>query len=295
MRLQWSTPEITPRAYLLTRSDGTLQSLTPQNCALALPEQIAAGNVGMTMLSDGLALIHSEMNFRESLTIHEQHERRRIFQLCFCLEGDWQWDFGSSSLSTQPMRCSLQQGFFDRCTSFFAAGHLLVGDCPVTTQDFATTPQMRRVLDEIANCPPERSLRRLFLESKALELIVLFCDMLSPAPAAPPLTRDTNACLDKARAFIDARYLHPPTTREIARACYLSETALRRGFKARFGCTVYEYILERRLRMAHDLLECGRYKVKDVAWMVGYTNVSHFIDAFRKHYCLTPGECLRER
>lgn len=134
------------------------------------------------------------------------------------------------------MRCSLQQGFFDRCTSFFAAGtrcrtlslsleparypdladtlaagHLLVGDCPVTTQDFATTPQMRRVLDEIANCPPERSLRRLFLESKALELIVLFCDMLSPAPAAPPLTRDTNACLDKARAFIDARYLHPPT------------------------------------------------------------------------------------
>lgn len=217
MRLQWSTPEITPRTYLLTRSDGTPQSLTPQNCALALPEQIAAGNVGMTMLSDGLTLIHSEMNFRESLTIHEQHERRRIFQLCFCLEGDWQWDFGSSSLSTQPMRCSLQQGFFDRCTSFFAAGarcrtlslsleparypdladtlaaaHLLVGDCPVTTQDFATTPQMRRVLDEITDCPPERSLRRLFLESKALELIVLFCDMLSLAPAAPPLTRDTN-------------------------------------------------------------------------------------------------------
>lgn len=154
---------------------------------------------------------------------------------------------------------------------------------------------MRRVLDEIADCPPERSLRRLFLESKALELIVLFCDMLSLAPAAPPLTRDTNACLDKARAFIDARYLHPPTTREIARACYLSETALRRGFKARFGCTVYEYILERRLRMAHDLLESGRYKVKDVAWMVGYTNVSHFIDAFRRHYGLTPGECLRER
>ena len=63
MRLQWSTPEITPRAYLLTRSDGTPQSLTPQNCALVLPEQIAAGNVGMTMLSDGLSLIHSEMIF----------------------------------------------------------------------------------------------------------------------------------------------------------------------------------------------------------------------------------------
>ena len=173
MRLQWFTPEITPRAYLLTRSDGTLQSLTPQNCALALPEQIAAGNVGMTMLSDGLSLIHSEMTFRESLTIHEQHERRRIFQLCFCLEGDWQWDFGSSSLSTQPMRCSLQQGFFDRCTSFFAAGarcrtlslsleparypdladtlaaaHLLVGDCPVTNAGFchnaADAPRARR-------------------------------------------------------------------------------------------------------------------------------------------------------
>lgn len=31
-------------------------------------------------------------------------------------------------------------------------------------------------------------------------------------------------------------------------------------------------------------------KVKDVVWMVGYTNASHFIDAFKKRYGITPGE-----
>ena len=40
----------------------------------------------------------------------------------------------------------------------------------------------------------------------------------------------------------------------------------------------------------YRLLQSGKYKVKDVVWMVGYTNASHFIDAFKKRYGVTPGE-----
>ena len=53
---------------------------------------------------------------------------------------------------------------------------------------------------------------------------------------------------------------------------------------------VYEYIVEKRMEMAYRLLQSGKYKVKDVVWMVGYTNASHFIDAFKKRYGVTPGE-----
>lgn len=44
------------------------------------------------------------------------------------------------------------------------------------------------------------------------------------------------------------------------------------------------------MEMAYRLLQSGKYKVKDVVWMVGYTNASHFIDAFKKRYGVTPGE-----
>ena len=44
------------------------------------------------------------------------------------------------------------------------------------------------------------------------------------------------------------------------------------------------------MEMAYRLLQSGKYKVKDVVWMVGYTNASHFIDTFKKRYGVTPGE-----
>ncbi|HJB27632.1 MAG TPA: helix-turn-helix domain-containing protein [Candidatus Blautia faecavium] len=33
-----------------------------------------------------------------------------------------------------------------------------------------------------------------------------------------------------------------------------------------------------------------KYKVKDVVWMVGCSNTSHFIATFKKRYGITPGE-----
>ncbi len=42
------------------------------------------------------------------------------------------------------------------------------------------------------------------------------------------------------------------------------------------------------MEMAYRLLQSGKYKVKDVVWMVGYTNASHFIDAFKKDMALRP-------
>ncbi|WP_302795332.1 helix-turn-helix domain-containing protein [Cloacibacillus evryensis] len=70
----------------------------------------------------------------------------------------------------------------------------------------------------------------------------------------------------------------------------MSETKLKRGFKNCFGCTVYEYMVEKRMELAHSLLSSGKYKVKDVVWMAGYSNAGHFIKMFRKRYGLTPGE-----
>ena len=72
--------------------------------------------------------------------------------------------------------------------------------------------------------------------------------------------------------------------------CYLSEAKLKRGFKACFGCTVYEYVVEKRMEMACRLLQSGKYRVKDVVWMTGYSNAGHFIDTFRKRYGVTPSE-----
>ena len=132
---------------------------------------------------------------------------------------------------------------------------------------------------------------KLYLEGKVLELLSLFCDeAIGKQKNTKDISREDYRCLMKAREIIDNHFLHPLTIAQIAEQCFLSETKLKQGFKICFNCTVYEYIVEKRMEMAYRLLQSGKYKVKDVVWLVGYTNASHFIDAFKKRYGVTPGE-----
>ena len=129
------------------------------------------------------------------------------------------------------------------------------------------------------------------MEGKVLELLSLFCDeVVGKQSGDKEISREDHRCLQNAREMIDHHFLHPLTIQQIAQECFLSETKLKQGFKTCFNCTVYEYIVEKRMEMAYRLLQSGKYKVKDVVWMVGYTNASHFIDAFKKRYGVTPGE-----
>ena len=197
----------------------------------------------------------------------------------------------SSEQPYHTLSISLEEGRFSSLTEDLEAAHLIRRDDKICTHVFSTTPEIRLVLQQLLDCPPERKLRKLYLEGKVLELLSLFCDeAIGKQKNTKDISREDYRCLMKAREIIDNHFLHPLTIAQIAEQCFLSETKLKQGFKICFNCTVYEYIVEKRMEMAYRLLQSGKYKVKDVVWMVGYTNASHFIDTFKKRYGVTPGE-----
>lgn len=65
------------------------------------------------------------------------------------------------------------------------------------------------------------------------------------------------------------------------------------GFKRCFGVTVNDYVVEKRLEAAIRLLKTGKHTVQEVTWMVGYSHTGYFIELFRKHYGISPGEMLK--
>ena len=190
------------------------------------------------------------------------------------------------------MSISLEEGRFSSLTEDLEAAHLIRRDDKICTHVFSTTPEIRLVLQQLLDCPPERKLRKLYLEGKVLELLSTRSrvEAIGKQKNTKDISREDYRCLMKAREIIDNHFLHPLTIAQIAEQCFLSETKLKQGFKICFNCTVYEYIVKKRMEMAYRLLQSGKYKVKDVVWMVGYTNASHFIDAFKKRYGVTPGE-----
>lgn len=316
MLLQWSAPEYMPHSFLVS-GDGTAFRKTG-NC-FDLTEQVADGLVDMSELSKGLFLVQSEMSFKHETELCEEYPERKLFQLSFCMDGICEWNYCKKSgehYRLSPTQCSLQCGTISQCVSHFSSeqpyrtlsisldrgrflplveemeeAHLIRRDNKICTHVFSTTPEIRLVLQQLWDCPPERKLRKLYLEGKVLELVSLFCDEVIDARKNDKgLSKEDYRYLIQARELIDKHFLHPLTISQIAEQCFLSETKLKQGFKICFNCTVYEYIVEKRMEMAHRLLQNGKYKVKDVVWMVGYSNASHFIDAFKKRYGITPGE-----
>jgi AraC-like DNA-binding protein len=79
-----------------------------------------------------------------------------------------------------------------------------------------------------------------------------------------------------------------PTIKQLSREVGLNEFNLKTGFKEIYGKPVYTYLKEHRIQYAQKLLNERELRVNEIAELVGYSNVSHFIDAFKKKYGLTP-------
>lgn len=80
------------------------------------------------------------------------------------------------------------------------------------------------------------------------------------------------------------------TVTALARRVHLSPSALSRAFRETTGRSPYQYLKEARLVRARELLVEGRHGSTDVAYIVGYISVSHFIKEFRNRFGATPGE-----
>lgn len=74
-----------------------------------------------------------------------------------------------------------------------------------------------------------------------------------------------------------------------------SISSFQRDFKRIYGTSPRKWLTMRRLQKAKTLLEQGQTNVTDVAFALGYENISHFIRAFQERYGVTPGELLKRR
>lgn len=75
----------------------------------------------------------------------------------------------------------------------------------------------------------------------------------------------------------------------VADRLYVNSSYLSRLFKQEMGKPFTNYVQERKMERAKQLLLSGS-KVYDAASMVGYKDVSHFTRVFRKYWGVTPGE-----
>jgi AraC-like DNA-binding protein len=87
----------------------------------------------------------------------------------------------------------------------------------------------------------------------------------------------------------------PPRLSSIAKTVALSESTLKRYFKIIYGKSFYEYYLNRKMELARTLMMQRPYMVNEIAEMMGYEKVSHFIEIFKKHHGFSPGSIKKKQ
>lgn len=92
----------------------------------------------------------------------------------------------------------------------------------------------------------------------------------------------------EAKEILIANLQQSPTLKELAKQVALNEYNLKTGFKEIYGSTVHGFVSDYKMSKARELITKREYQIAEIADQMGYTNVSHFISAFKKKYGVTP-------
>jgi AraC-like DNA-binding protein len=96
----------------------------------------------------------------------------------------------------------------------------------------------------------------------------------------------------KAREILVQQIGEPITIKELSRKVAINECYLKKGFKELFGTTVFDFYQGQRMEHAKYLLYEKGLSVTEVSVILGYSSISHFSTAFKKHTGLKPCELL---
>src|SRR5215831_17477893 len=93
---------------------------------------------------------------------------------------------------------------------------------------------------------------------------------------------DVRERLSHARKFIDESYHLPLDLTKISRQACLSRYHFLRLFRDAFNTTPHQYLIQRRIERAKELLRSRNLSITDVCFEVGFESLGSFSSLFRK-------------
>jgi AraC family transcriptional regulator, exoenzyme S synthesis regulatory protein ExsA len=94
------------------------------------------------------------------------------------------------------------------------------------------------------------------------------------------------------REFMATNFAKPLSIEDYAYLTGRSLSTFRRDFIEQFGISPKQWLIEKRLDKARELLERNHTTVSQVSLEVGYENFSHFVKAFHKKFGTPPKQFL---
>lgn len=158
----------------------------------------------------------------------------------------------------------------------------------------AIDPLMRNTIHEMIHNPYEGSVRRIYMESKVLELFAMQLAHFEKRKDRRVDPSHDKEKLNHAKVLLEKRLNNPPTIYELSRLVGLNEFKLKKGFKELFGNSIFQYATDYRLDFARQFVLDTDKSIAEISEIIGYSQPQHFATAFKRKYGVAPSE-LRNR
>ena len=142
--------------------------------------------------------------------------------------------------------------------------------------------QAKRTLDALTRVlrpPSSEALRRVEISNVPLPLEGRF-----------RAHNNQQLALRPAINYVEAHFRTKINAGKVARLCGMSPSYFSRAFRTAYGITFQEYLMRLRTREACRLLKNPNASVTDVAYTVGFNDVSYFGRMFKRYYNMSPSD-----
>ncbi|MFE0554918.1 helix-turn-helix transcriptional regulator [Paenibacillus sp. NPDC058910] len=289
---------------------------------ISVPPAVGQGSIRRTRIRSGMEIVVTDITFTQDMKLHIQ-EACQLFELSYCLNGEiyCEWNgresftekmtgnvlFFEDELVYEEKKAGIRQHMLEIRLSPQELLHY-AGDITEKHRmeswlhrhkgqinEYPNTPAIHKCVSDMMNCSYNGTMKRLYMESKAMELIALFAEVEGHETVGGNrfLSRDDLSKLEQARQLVIHHFEQPLSIQQLARKVGLNEFKLKKGFRERFGITIFELVRKQRMEKAIWYMETEGYNVGETAVSVGYSNASNFATTFRKYYGCNPGEYLK--
>ena len=145
-----------------------------------------------------------------------------------------------------------------------------------------------------------RTIRHALSQMKGMDELGRLCTMFRLLPtvfsatdytfAGKPVRIDRDVRrMQQVSTYVMAHYVHPISLDDIAAEVGMNRSAFCTYFKRHKGMTFSQFVTQYRLNTACGLLKHSQKSVSEICYLVGFSDLPHFIRVFTKEKGVSPG------
>ncbi|GGA27483.1 response regulator transcription factor [Paenibacillus physcomitrellae] len=130
---------------------------------------------------------------------------------------------------------------------------------------------------------------------RSVPQIIMKMRKVSPIKLPEPIKGSGETAIEVALQYINEHYNEDLSLERIASVVFLNPVYFSQLFKQKTGQGYKEYVISLRLEHAKQLLLNPGFKLAEIAERIGYQDMRHFTQVFRKKFGLTPTEFRQQQ